>query len=191
MAHLLLVKHAMPQLEPDVTSREWRLSDAGREGAAHLAARLAPYAPGVIAASTEPKATETAQIAAARLGLSVTMYDDLRENDRTGLGWLAWEEMEARIARFFAEPDTLIMGSETADQAHARFAAAVDAICAVHPAETVVIVAHGTVITLYVSRATGMEPFPLWKRLGLPSVVVLSRPALAVETIMENVRTEI
>jgi broad specificity phosphatase PhoE len=190
MAYLILVKHAMPQLETDVPSREWRLSYAGREGAAVLGERLAPYAPGVIVASTEPKATETARIAAARLGLPVTTHDGLHENDRTGLGWLAWEEMEARIARLFAEPETLVMGDESADRAHARFAAAVDAVCAAHPEETVAVVAHGTVITLYVSRATGIKPFPFWKRLGLPSFVVLSRPDLRVETTIENMRAE-
>jgi broad specificity phosphatase PhoE len=190
MANLILVKHAMPQLEPDVPSREWRLSDAGREGATILAGRLAPYAPGVIVASTEPKATETAQIAAAQLGTTMTTRDGLQENDRTGLGWLSTAELEARIARFFAEPGTLVMGHETADQAHARFAAAVDAICAMHPDETVVIVAHGTVITLYVSRATGIEPFPFWKRLGLPSFVVLSRPDPHIEAVMENIRAD-
>jgi broad specificity phosphatase PhoE len=190
MANLILVKHAMPQLEPDVPSREWRLGDTGREGAALLAERLAPYAPGVIVASAEPKATETAQIAAARLGMPMTTRDGLHENDRTDLGWLSTTELEARIARFFAEPGTLVMGNETADQAHARFAAAVDAVCAAHPDETVVIVAHGTVITLYVSRATGIELFPFWTRLGLPSFVVLSCPDRHIEAIMENIRAD-
>lgn len=187
VAYLILVKHAMPQLEPGVPSREWRLSDAGREGAAFLAERLAPYAPGVIVASTEPKATETARIVANRLGMTMTTRDGLHENDRTGLGWLGTAELETRIARFFAEPGTLVMGNETADKAHTRFAATVDAFCTEHPDETVVIVAHGTVITLYVSRATGIEPFPFWKRLGLPSFVVLSRPEMRVREIVERI----
>src|SRR5262249_47477752 len=99
-------------------------------------------------------------------------------------------ELEARIARFFAEPGTHIMGNETADQADARFARAVDRICAAHPDETVVVVAHGTVITLFVSRATGIAPFPFWKRLGLPAIVVLSRPTFRVEQVMEHVHVD-
>jgi broad specificity phosphatase PhoE len=186
MPDLVLVKHAMPQLEPDVPSRDWKLSEAGREGAALLADRLAPYAPGVIVASTEPKATETARIVAARLGMPMSTREGLHENDRTGQGWLGTAELEARIARFFAEPDTLVMGNETADQAHARFAAAVDAICTEHPGETVVIAAHGTVITLFVSRAAGIAPFPFWKRLGLPSFVVLSRPEMRVHEMVDQ-----
>jgi broad specificity phosphatase PhoE len=187
MADLILVKHAMPQLEPDLPSRAWRLSDAGREGATLLAHRLVPYAPTVIAASEEPKATETAEIAAAHLGIVMTTHEGLHENDRTGLGWLGAAELDARIARFFAEPGTLVMGTETADQAHARFAATVDALSARHAMETIAVIAHGTVITLYVSRATGTEPFPFWKRLGLPSFVILSRPDLHVREIVDHV----
>ncbi len=178
MPYLILVKHAMPEVEPGVPSRDWRLGAAGRAGAARLADRLAAYTPGVIVASAEPKATETARIVADRLGMEMRAVAGLHENDRTGLGWLGKEELEARIARFFAEPDTLVMGNETADTAHARFAAAVGGVGAAHPDETVVVVAHGTVITLSVSRETGIKPYPFWQRLGLPSFVVLSRPAL-------------
>jgi broad specificity phosphatase PhoE len=186
-ADLILVKHAMPHLEPDVPSRLWQLSDFGREGTKLLADRLAPYIPTAVAASMEPKATETAAIVAAHLGISMTTHEGLHENDRTGLGWLGAAELDARIARFFAEPGTLVMGTETADQAHARFATAVNALCAAHAAETIAVVAHGTVITLYVSRSTGTEPFPFWKRLGLPSFVILSRPALAIREVVESV----
>jgi broad specificity phosphatase PhoE len=45
-----------------------------------------------------------------------------------------------------------------------------------HPNQNLAIVAHGTVISLFVSRLTNADPFLLWKRLGLPSFVVLSLP---------------
>lgn len=186
MPYLILVKHAMPHREPGVPSRAWRLGEPGRAGAAHLADRLAAYAPGVIAASAEPKATETARIVADRLGMETAVVPGLHENDRTGLGWLDAAAWEARIIRFFAEPGALVMGTETADTAHARFTAAVDGVCDAHPDETVVIVAHGTVITLYVSRETGIAPYPFWRRLGLPSFVVLSRPEKRVVAVVEG-----
>jgi broad specificity phosphatase PhoE len=46
------------------------------------------------------------------------------------------------------------------------------------PDQSVVIFTHGTVITLFVSRATGIAPYTLWERLALPSYIVLSWPAL-------------
>lgn len=115
------------------------------------------------------------------------MCDDLHENDRTGLGWLGSEELEATIARFFAAPDQRTMGHETADEAYARFAAAVEDVCLRHPVGNIAIVAHGTVITLFVSRRTGLEPFPFWMRLGLPSFVLLLHPDHAVQTIVEDI----
>ena len=68
MRTLILVKHAMPTLEPEVPSRAWHLSDAGRARCLPLAEQIAAYRPVAIAASAEPKATETAQIVAAPRG---------------------------------------------------------------------------------------------------------------------------
>src|SRR5437016_3235896 len=97
MSHtLILVKHAMPALEPDLPSHAWRLSDMGRASCIPLADRLAAYQPTAIAASAEPKATETARIVAGRLGVALEVVADLHENDRTGLGWLGMDELEAR-----------------------------------------------------------------------------------------------
>ena len=95
---------------------------------------------------------------------------------RWRVGWLGSAELEATIARFFAQPERRSMGNETA----------VGAVCARHPYETIVVVAHGTVITLFISRLTGQEPFPLWKRLGLPSFIVLSLPDHTVRTIRDD-----
>lgn len=185
--NLILVKHAMPALEPGVPSREWRLSAGGRARCIPLADHLAAYIPAIIAASPEPKATETARIVADHLSMPLDVIDDLHENDRTDIGWLGTDELNARIARFFAEPDQHVMGNETADEAHARFAAAVEGVCARHRQGNSVIVAHGTVITLFVARHAGLEPFPFWKRLGLPSFVVLSLPEYAVQRVVERI----
>jgi len=187
---LVLVKHSLPTLEPGVPSREWRLSDAGRARCVPLAAALTAYQPAIIAASAEPKATETGRIVAEYLGAPLEIIEDLHENDRTGQGWLGSEELEARIARFFAMPDQHVMGNETADEAHARFAAAVEDICTRHPNGTIVIVAHGTVITLFVSRRARLEPFPFWKRLGLPSFVVFSLPDHMVRTVVDRIEAD-
>jgi hypothetical protein len=49
------------------------------------------------------------------------------------------------------------------------------------------VVAHGIVITLFIARAAGLAPFPLWKRLALPSFIVLSMPGYEVLEIIERV----
>jgi len=84
----------------------------------------------------------------------------------------------------------LVFGGESADQAHQRFSQAIARVMERHPDQNVAVVSHGTVMTLFVARAVGLEPFPFWKRLGLPAFVVLSWPQLDLLTIVEKVKGE-
>ena len=187
MRHLILVKHSHPEIVTTVPAARWRLSDAGRRRCTALAECLAAYRPAAILASREPKAEETAQIAAECLGLRHTTAAGLHEHDRSNVGWSSEAAFEAAVARFFAHPSELVFGRETARQANARFAAAVDAVVAAHPHGNLVVVAHGTVITLLVAARTGAEPLLLWRRLGLPSFVVLALPDMAIMEIVEQI----
>ncbi len=121
-----------------------------------------------------------------RLGVPVEVTADLHEHDRGNVGFLGAAEFEQAVADFFARPGELVLGRETAEQARARFAAAVSGVLAAHPGEDVTILAHGTVISLFVAACAGVEPFALWKRLGLPSFVVLTLPELAVANVVEG-----
>ena len=69
LAHLILIKHAMPQISPVVASPLWPLSEQGRYQCCALADTLTGYALQGIVTSTEPKAQETAAILASQLGL--------------------------------------------------------------------------------------------------------------------------
>lgn len=178
MNFLLLVKHSLPEIIPDRPAREWQLSAAGRQRCAGLASRLAPYNPGILVSSLEPKAAQTAEISASLLGRPVTSAPNLHEHERQRVGWADKASFEANIANFFKHPDELVMGEETASQAHLRFKQAVEGLMERYPAQTLAVVAHGTVISLFAARIANLDPFPLWQQLGLPSVVVLSRPDL-------------
>lgn len=50
------------------------------------------------------------------------------------------------------------------------------------------IIAHGTVIALFVAQRATVDPFDLWRRLGLPSLIVLSLPNCELLEIVECVR---
>jgi broad specificity phosphatase PhoE len=56
---VILVRHAMPELDPAVPHHDWHLGPAGRAAARELAARL-PRGVRVVS-SDEPKARETAE----------------------------------------------------------------------------------------------------------------------------------
>jgi len=88
------------------------------------------------------------------------------------------EEFQVQVTRFFEHLGELVLGYETADEAHARFAAAVAGVLEQHLTGNPAIVSHGTVIALFVARANRLDPVPFWKSLGLPVFAVLSLPDL-------------
>ena len=176
MRYLLLIRHAAPAVAADLPPHRWGLSEAGRQSCAALAERVAPYRPGTLVASEEPKAAETAALLAAHLGLPWRSAPGLHEHRRQQSAWLERGAWEALVERLFAEPDTLVFGQETAAQAQARFAAAVDRELAAHADTTLALVAHGTVISLLLARRAGIDPLPFWRGLALPDLVVVRLP---------------
>jgi broad specificity phosphatase PhoE len=186
LPELLLVKHSLPEIVPGVPAREWHLSEVGRLRCEALAEMLAERGPSVLVSSIEPKASETAQIVAGRLGVPWETREGLHEHLRESVPFLPSQEFEERVREFFRKPRKLTYGEETAEEAHRRFAEAIEGILVAYPGESVAVVAHGTVISLFVAGIAGLEPFSLWKRLGLPSFVVLSRPDMKVGGIVEN-----
>ena len=165
-------------------AREWALSPAGRADAERLAGILAPFAPAIIipgvpaaiVASDELKAQQTAQPLADRLGLTVEVMAGLHEHERGAADYLDDETFQATMARFFAEPDTLVFGKETASQALARFSRAVEDTLARHPEGDIVLVTHGAVMSLFVAAHSNIKPMDFWWRLHLPAWVIFAVP---------------
>jgi broad specificity phosphatase PhoE len=179
----------VPEIVSGLPANQWRLSDAGRLRCKRLAERLATYDPDVIVASLEPKAIETGQIVADVLSKPFETAENLHEHDRSNVGPLdTKEQFEAGVAGVFENPQKLIFGRETADDAHRRFAEAVAGVIGKYASGNLAVVTHGTVMTLFVARAAGLDSFPFWKRLGLPSFVVLSLPGFGLLTVVGDVK---
>lgn len=184
---LILVRHSHPEIVPTLPANQWALSKVGRQRCHPLADKLAIYRPDCFVTSTEPKAIETGQVVAALLDKPCQAMDGLHEHDRRGAEFGSQERFEASVAAFFAQPGRLVFGNETADQAHQRFSQALAGVVERYPQQNVAVVSHGTVMTLFVARAAGLEPFPFWKRLGLPALVVLALPEFSLLAVVENV----
>ncbi len=137
---------------------------------------LGRYQPRRLVTSLEPKAVETGQLLAGALQIPRSSALHLHEHERQNTPFLSPEMFEAGVHSFFEQPARRVLGEETADQAHARFSGAVWGVVNAHPNENLAIVAHGTVISLFVARLVSMAPYLLWKRLGLPSFIVLALP---------------
>ena len=180
MRHLILVRHSQPDIVSGVPGSLWHLSVEGRRRCRFLAEQLASYRPAAIVTSREPKALETASLLSTHLSVPYTPGEGLHEHERGDTAYLGREEWEQTIASFFAHPDQLVFGNETATQALQRFTKAVENVQQEYDQGTVAIVTHGTVITLFVAQHARTEPFPLWTSLDTPAFFVLAVPSYTV-----------
>ena len=159
MPNLILIRHSQSQVDPSHLAREWQLTIEGRRRCVDLAEQLAPYRPEIIVTSVEPKAIETGKIAADHLEIPCHTAQGLHEHKRSRVQFMGMDAFLEEVANLFAHPAKLVFGDETADQAEARFTQAVVSVVAEYPHQNIAIVTHGTVMSLFVGRVTGEEPF--------------------------------
>ena len=186
---LLLVKHSNSNHNPHQPSREWALTDEGIQRCEPLAAHIAPYQPRRIFSSDQPKAQHTAQLISQYLGhLPIHTDPRLGEHSRkTNAPYGNLDDFHNRIRRMFAQPDDLIFGDETANEASKRFSEGVEAVVSgALPDENVVIVAHGTVNTLFTAKHNDIDLYEFWAQLKLPSIIELDLPSYTLNRVIAD-----
>ncbi|HXW04390.1 MAG TPA: histidine phosphatase family protein [Vicinamibacterales bacterium] len=181
---LVLVKHALPILEPAVPPRDWLLGSEGECQSRRLAIQLAPYAPFRLVASREPKALMTGRLLAAELDLEVSAAAGLEEFDRPALPLISREDHERLNEAIFRKPDTPVLGTESAADALNRFSRAIRTELARTTTRNLVAISHGTVISLFVAAHNQRDAFDIWKSLACPSFVVLEVPSFCLRTVV-------
>src|SRR5258708_10549309 len=177
---VVLVRHGVTaQTGPLLSGRlpGISLSEKGVEQAELAATRLAPLAITTVYASPIERTTETAQCIATRLGLTVLPLDGVIEADYgewTGgkIAELAktdeWKVVQVAPSR------ARFPGGESIREMQARTVAAIDAVVAAHPNETVVIVSHADPIKSAIAHYAGTH-LDLFQRVNVSpaSITVL------------------
>ena len=183
---VVLVKHAQPLLDATKPARDWDLAVEGEEQSKRLGASLRQFLPCRLVTSPEPKALRTCEIVAGELGISsMTVVDGLREIDRPVLPIMSPSEHERVNAHIFTDFDRRVMGRESAREARERFAEAVRTELGRAEENNLVVVTHGTVISLLVSEHNNVDSFQFRKRLQCPSFAVLERPSLGLVEVVD------
>lgn len=180
MRNLIFVRHSTSKLDPGQAPNLWGLTLEGREQCVPLADRLADCKPDVIVTSQELKAVETGRIVAELLRIPWFSSENLHEYRRDAGPILRQDAFHAKISNLFRHPYQLVFGLETAQEALVRYTAAVQSVMAGTSAETVAIVSHGTVMSLFYGEITGKDAFSFWRRLGIPAFYTVSWPQLVV-----------
>jgi len=151
------------------------LTDLGRRQAAALGEALADRRVAHVWTSSLARAVQTAEIAAARLGVGVTTREGLRE---FGCGDLAGTDREidpfVPIFRSWLDGDLAarIPGGESGEEMVARMRGALSEIADAHPGETVLVVSHGGLMRLGVPNLARMDSGP--ERIGNCSMIELA-----------------
>lgn len=184
MSHFILIRHSNSRIQTERPANRWRLSNLGKERARGLSPILAQFEPTTLFSSDEPKAIETATIAAKALNLTNVIVAGLHEHERPNVGWTDKEQFDFQVSEFFVRQDELVFGEETADQARSRIKNAVRNLLMHRSEDTVAAVSHGTVITLFVSSWNKVDPYQFWQSLEMPSVVVMSRHTFELEAVL-------
>jgi broad specificity phosphatase PhoE len=187
MRKLILIKHASPQVQPDLPPERWPLSDEGKTKCALLAEQVAAYAPAIVVTSDEMKAEETGRIVAERLGVPHHVAADLHEHDRSNVPQLRTAEFISLMELLFRRPRDLVLGKETAVAALSRFESALDEVLMEHREGNVAVVSHGTVIALLLEKLGKRRGFDVWRAMKLPSFAVLSLPGMTLDRVVESI----
>ncbi|WP_205857634.1 histidine phosphatase family protein [Phytoactinopolyspora endophytica] len=158
---VILVRHAMPEVDPAVPPHEWHLSAEGREAteALHLPVRAR------VVSSTEPKAAQTLE----HCGVVVrdARFNEVRRSSEPfGGNWRALR----RAYVDGVEHD----GWEPHEAVAARFGSAIDEHRDNARGEVLVVAAHGMAITVWLARRLGLaDPVQFWEGLRFPDMITL------------------
>lgn len=173
---IVLVRHAMPVLIPEVRAEQWRLGPAGRAAARALGRTLER---GVVVSSDEPKAAETAAEIAVLHGVEVVLDARLREVRRPYV-WTD-DDIYRDRARAYLRGES-VEGWERHAAVATRFAAAVadHASRALATGVPLVVVTHGLAMTLWAwSIGAVTDRVAWWEPLGFPDAVRVAGPEAA------------
>jgi broad specificity phosphatase PhoE len=181
---LLLVRHGETDWNRDGRWQghsDTHLNDIGRAQSERVAGELDGV--DVIYSSGLARARETAEIIGARLGLPVRFDERLRERSFGAWEGLTTAEIEAKFRdahlRWLAGEGQGADDAEPFDAFDRRVEEALEEILERHPAQTVLIVAHGGTIRVIHAFAGGLDYVRDHRSIpGIPNCVV-SRYAVA------------
>ncbi len=159
---VLFIRHAMPAVDKTVSSRQWPLSDEGRQAAQNLAKGLQLPENIYVVSSDEVKAKETAAAFSDRVFVDSRVQEVSRpwtrgDYKRIARDWLSgepvegWEPRQAVIERMSEAIE------ETVEEAD----------------DLVVVVTHGLAMSTYISSVSQVDSVSFWFDLGFPDARLL------------------
>lgn len=146
---LIFIRHAKTLVDKNISIEDWVLTDEGKKQAQELTESSTLDNADVLISSQEKKSYLTIAPLAKKLGKDIIELQELGEIKRPGSEKITKEEYDEMKVKIFKDLDFTAHGWETANHALRRFKRAVDKIDKKYEEKTIIICAHGTVMTLY------------------------------------------
>lgn len=162
MSSVLCLRHFETEVQPDVPPEEWGLSESGERAEAEFLESGTVGDAGLVYASHEQKAVDTAEAIAERTGADLRVDERIGEVDRSGEGFLDDERYRRYVERYFRAPETEF-DWENRLEVESRLYRFVDEM-EIDPAP-VVLVSHGMLLTTLLAPALGEDRFEFWEAL--------------------------
>lgn len=181
MTRLLLMRHGRSEWNAAKRIQGWAespLDETGREQARRLAGRLKADPPDVLYASPLRRASETCEILAAELDMTVVFDERLKEIGAGQLTGLTNQEVGERfpelVRQWQEDPNGIqFPGEEDREGFRSRVAAVFDEIASRHPEETVGVVSHGGALRAYLNVLLGLPGWTSPFRFGNGSLTIV------------------
>jgi broad specificity phosphatase PhoE len=170
----ILLRHAETVKDPNIDSKNWVLTEDALE-------KIDKYISGGkfagitrIISSTENKAVATGKPIAEFLNLPIEQMEEIVEVKREKK-FLTDEEFLVQKQGELEQRDQKINGVESANEAIARFSRGIDKLEKEHTGEKILIITHGTIMTLYLAHVKNNfeNIFEEWNNLEFCALVDL------------------
>lgn len=162
----IFLRHAETVKDPEVHAKLWKLAPEGLDKIHDYIQSGVLSSVQHIFASEEHKAIATAQPIADTYSLPIESYAEFNEIKR-GDRFLSDEEFLVQKRRQMTELEEEIDGGESGRHALERFHSGIEKLNHAYQDSTILIVTHGTVMSLYFAELTGNldAAFERWERL--------------------------
>ena len=170
---ILLVRHAepVPPGDPRFEENDRPLSASGRAAADRLALDLAGEPVTAIWSSPYPRARQTVEPLARRVGIEIETVDDLRERLLSPGPLPDWRE---HLERTWLDDGHRLPGGESNAEAAARIAGVVADAGRAARSGTVVLASHGNLIALALRGIRPAVDMAFWEAMPMPAVYRLA-----------------
>lgn len=168
------LRHAETLKDPSVHAKDWLLTPDALNVINEYVNSGKFSGVNMIVASTENKAVATAKPIAKNLNLEIMELEEIKEIGRSNK-FLTDEEFLVQKRKQMTDLDTEVDGGESGRNALNRFKAGIAKLEETNTGKTILVVTHGTVMSLYFAELTNnlATAFERWQALPFCAVGII------------------